>query len=406
MRIGIDARFFGPKAKGLGRYAQKLIEELEKIDDQNDYAVFLRRADFESWQPRSPRFKKVLADYRWYSLAEQFLFPFKLYSQKIDLMHFTHFNAPVLYFKPYVVTIHDLILQKFPTAKSTLFGRVNYFFKNIGYKIIIWLVLARAKKIIAVSQFVKDDIIKSFGVAPEKISVIYEGAPEPDVIASSARAERSNPADGGDSSGSPRRFAPRDDESILEKYEIKKPYLLYVGNAYPHKNLLLLAEALKILRRTGHPNLQLVLVGGEDYFYKKLKQENCDSAGVCFGGGVIFAGFVPDIELEALYKNARAYVFPSLCEGFGLPPLEAMAYGVPVAASNATCLPEILGEAAYYFDAQDSNDMTAKIREVLADENLRQKLIAQGFEQIKKYSWRAMAEETAGVYLNVDGRAL
>ena len=201
MKIGIDARFFGPRAKGLGRYAQKLIEELAKTDNQNEYSVFLQRADFEVWQSSNPRFKKVLANYRWYSLAEQLLFPFKLYAQKVDLMHFTHFNAPVLYFKPYVVTIHDLILQKFPTAKNTLFGRLKYFGKNIGYKIVIRLVLARAKKIIAVSQFVKDDIIKSFGVASAKISVIYEGAPDK---ISNFQFPISN----------------------LKKYKIQKPYLL------------------------------------------------------------------------------------------------------------------------------------------------------------------------------------
>ncbi|MDD2753592.1 MAG: glycosyltransferase family 1 protein [Candidatus Portnoybacteria bacterium] len=384
MRIGIDARFFGPKAKGLGRYAQKLIEELEKNDDQNDYTVFLQRADFKAWQPKNQRFKKVLADYRWYSLVEQLFFPFKIYAQKIDLMHFTHFNAPVLYFKPYVVTIHDLILQKFPTAKNSLFGRFKYFFKSIGYKIVISLVLARAEKIIAVSQFVKDDIIRSFGAPEEKVRVIYEGVP---IL---------------DNSKGPTA----DSRGVLEKYKIKKPYLLYVGNAYPHKNLLRLAEAFKILRNKNYVELELVLVGGEDYFYKKLKQENCDSDGICFGGGVVFAGFVPDKELEALYQNAKAYVFPSLCEGFGLPPLEAMAYGAPVVSSSATCLPEILGETTHYFDAQNPSDIAQKINEVLTDENLRQKLIAQGFERIKKYSWRKMAEETAGVYSNIDGRAL
>jgi glycosyltransferase involved in cell wall biosynthesis len=169
MTIGIDARFFGPRAKGLGRYAQKLTEELEKIDDQNDYLVFLQRADFDEWRPKNPRFKKVLADYRWYSLAEQLIFPFKLYRQKVDLMHFAHFNVPVLYFGPYVVTIHDLILQYFGTARGSFFGRLKYRFKNLGYKIVIRIIVWRARKIITISNFVKDDIVKAFGVKPEKI---------------------------------------------------------------------------------------------------------------------------------------------------------------------------------------------------------------------------------------------
>ncbi len=402
MTIGIDARFFGPKAKGLGRYTQKLIEELELIDGQNDYVIFLRRADFESWQPSDARFKKVLADFRWYSLGEQLFFPWLIYRQKVDLMHFTHFNLSVFYFKPYIVTIHDLILQRFGTARGHFLGKIKYWFKNFGYKIIIRLVVWQAKKIITVSEYVKNDIVKSFGIVSGKIKVIHEGAPSC-VIASETKQSRDSIVKNEIATSSLDKLGTsRNDVICLEKYGIKKPYLLYVGNAYPHKNLPRLIEAFKILKEKYQPSLQLVLVGGEDYFYKKLKQENCDSSGVCFGGGVIFTGYVSDDELEVLYQNTEAYVFPSLCEGFGLPSLEAMAYGTPVVASNATCLPEILGGAAYYFDAENSVDMAAKINEVLSDENLRQKLIAQGFEQIKKYSWRQMVQATVQVYVSVD----
>lgn len=376
MKIGIDARFFGPKAKGLGRYTQKLIEELEKNDNQNDYLIFLRQENFNEYQPQNPHFKKVLADWAWYSLGEQIFFPCQLYSHKIDLMHFTHFNAPALYARPFVITIHDLILQRWPTAKDTFFGRIKYRFKNIGYKIVIRLAAAKAQKIIAVSQFVKDDIIKYFGVAEEKISVIYEGSPRV-----SDRQELN------------------DNREILEKYKIKKPYLLYVGNAYPHKNLSNLAKAFQLLRDSRYRDLQLVLVGGEDYFYQKLKKANCNSAGVCFGGGVIFTGFAPDRELKGLYEEAEAYVFPSLCEGFGLPPLEAMSYALPVASSSATCLPEILGEAALYFDALDIKDMAEKIDQIISDKKLRQSMVEAGFKQIEKYSWQKMAKATKEIYL-------
>ena len=375
MTIGIDARFFGPKAKGLGRYTQQLLAELAKLDQQNDYLVFLRAEDFAEYQPPSPRFKKVLADYRWYSLGEQLFFPLALYRHNIDLMHFTHFNAPVFYARPYVVTIHDLILRRFGTTRGWLWGRVRYWLKNLGYEAVIRIIVRRAKKIIAVSEYVKKDIIDSFGVAPEKIAVIYESGP--------AAASR-QPASG--------------DREVLEKHQIKKPYLLYVGNAYPHKNLERLIEAFKILQEKHQPDLQLVLVGGEDHFYRRLKKKNCNEAGVCFGGGVIFTGFVPDENLAVLYNNAEVYVFPSLCEGFGLPPLEAMRHGLPVAASRATCLPEILGGAAHYFDATSPNDMADKINEVVENNNLRQRLIGLGLEQIKKYSWQAMAEKTLEIY--------
>jgi len=388
MTIGIDARFFGSKAKGLGRYTQKLIEELELIDNQNDYVIFLRRENFDEYQPKNSRFKKVLADYRWYSLEEQLFFPWLIYRQKIDRMHFTHFNLPILYFKPYLVTIHDLILRHFGTARGHFWGKMKYWLKNLGYRIIIRLVVRQAKKIITVSEYVKNDIVKSFGIRADQIKVIYEGSPARNAFA--YEAGKPQVADG----------------QVLNKYGIKKPYLLYVGNAYPHKNLSRLIEAFKILKEKNQPNLQLVLVGGEDYFYRQLKKEHCNDAGICFGGGVIFTGYVSDKELYSLYLGASLYVFPSLCEGFGLPPLEAMAQGVPVATSNATCLPEILGQAAHYFDAASSVDMATKIGEVLNDESLSQRLITQGLKQIRKYSWQKMAKEIQASYIGVDNNKL
>ena len=378
MRVGIDARFFGPRAKGIGRYNQKLLEELEKLDSQNDYVVFLRRENFDEFLPQKNNFKKVLADFRWYSWGEQLIFPFLIYRQKVDLMHFTHFNLPIFYFRPYVLTLHDLILQRFGTARGRLLGRLHYGFKNLAYKIIIKLAARRAQKIIAVSSYVKNDIVKMLDVSAKKIAVIYEGAP----ILDDGEEQIAN------------------SKEILNKYKIKKPYLLYVGNAYPHKNLPRLIEAFKILKEKSQPNLQLALVGGEDYFYRQLKKKHCDNSGVCLSGGVIFTGFVSDNELKTLYEESSAYVFPSLCEGFGLPPLEAMARKTAVAASSETCLPEILGQAAHYFDAKSPVDIAAKINEVLFNEELRQKLVEKGLGQIKKYSWQKMAGEVLSVYQN------
>jgi len=376
MTIGIDARFFGPRGKGLGRYTQKLIESLEQVDQQNDYIIFLRRENFEEFQPKNPRFKKVLADFRWYSVAEQILFPFAIYKQKINLMHFPHFNVPIFYLKSYVVTIHDLILRHFSTHRASTLNMVRYWFKNTAYKIVFWLAIRRAKKIITVSEYVKEDIIKSFNVAPQKVAVTYEGAPE------------LNLQKGG--------F-----KRILNEFGIRAPYLLYVGNAYPHKNLERLIKAFKILINDFKKDLQLVLVGEEDYFYERLQGEARDfvSNGEVFER-LVFTDFVSDDELWILYQNAALYVFPSLCEGFGLPPLEAMAHGLPVVCSNATCLPEILGQATVYFDALNPQDMAEKINQVLGDKSLSRTLVKEGFEQIKKYSWQKMAQETLQIYKN------
>jgi glycosyltransferase involved in cell wall biosynthesis len=377
MTIGIDARFFGPRAKGLGRYTQKLVEELEKLDTQNNYVIFLRAENFNDYQPQNEKFKKALADYRWYTLAEQIFFPAKIYRQKTDLMHFPHFNAPIFYFRPFVVTIHDLILRHFPTRRASTLGPFAYWFKHLAYRLVIWAALKRAKKIITVSEYVKQDIIKHFRVEPGKIEVTYEGV-------SGGGLKQEVPSSG----------------TNLENCGIKKPYLLYVGNAYPHKNLERLIEAFGILVNDYKKDFQLVLVGEDDYFYRRLKLSNTSIlTSMIVSARVVFAGFVPDKELAIFYQNASAYAFPSLCEGFGLPPLEAMACGVPVVCSGATCLPEILDSAALYFDPHDPKDMAEKINQVLSDEGLRRALLIRGFEQIKKYSWQKMAKETLKIYL-------
>ena len=294
-------------------------------------------------------------------------------------MHFPHFNVPIFYFKPFVVTIHDLILRHFKTRRASKLGPIIYWVKNLAYRIVIWLAIWRAKKIIAVSYYVKEDIIKCFGINQEKIVVTYEGVPQ-------------------------RIYSREMVDSDLGKQGIHKPYLLYVGNAYPHKNLENLIEAYKILKDNFSRDLQLVLVGEDDYFYKRLRNEIFsifpNDAAV---NQIILTDFVPDEELVSLYIRASLYVFPSLCEGFGLPALEAMTYGVPVASSSATSLPEVLGEAAVYFDALDCKDMAQKIARVLGDENLQQKLTSAGYEQIKKYSWEKMARETLQVYRDAIG---
>ena len=168
---------------------------------------------------------------------------------------------------------------------------------------------------------------------------------------------------------------------------------MYVGNAYPHKNLEKLIKAFSGMKAE-EEKLSLVLVGKADYFYDNLKKIVTEKK----VRNVIFAGFVPDHDLDTVYKNARLYVFPSLYEGFGIPPLEAMAKGVPVAVSDIPCMREILGESVEYFDATDENVIKKTIQEVLQNEDLCQKLVRKGYEQIAKYSWEKMARETMEIY--------
>lgn len=373
MRIGIDARFFGPIGKGLGRYTQKLVEKLEKLDLVNEYLVFLKKENFDEYQPQNPNFKKVLADYKWYSISEQLSMPRLLRKYKLDLVHFPHFNVPFLYKEKFVVTIHDLILIHFPTIKNTTLNPLYYWIKFIAYRLIINFAIGRSEKIIAVSEFTKKDIVENYENIPlEKIIVTHEACEDFCML------------------------SPNKDVEILKRYAIIKPYLIYVGNAYPHKNLEKLVGAFSSLHEK-HPDLSLVLVGKEDYFYRRLK-DVVAKKGI---DRVVFVGYVPDYDLDTLFHNAKAFVFPSLYEGFGLPPLEAMAKGLPVICSDHPCMREILGESAYYFNGKIEAAIAKAIDLVLLNNDLQNKIREAGYRQIKKYSWKKMAEETMGVYKSV-----
>jgi glycosyltransferase involved in cell wall biosynthesis len=369
MRVGIDARFYGSIGKGLGRYTQKLIEYLEKIDGKNQYFIFMRKENWEEYQPKRNNFTKIMSDIPWYSLREQIFFPKILKKHRLDLVHFPHFNVPYFYKGKFVVTIHDLILFRFPTKKATTLSPFLYFFKRLGYRSVINQAVKRARAIIAVSNYTKKDILDNFKIDPQKIFVTHEAAEMKNYLPDISHDE------------------------ILKIYGIMKPYILYVGNAYPHKNLERLAAAFQETVKK-HPGLHLVMVGKSDYFYQRLNKfvGNNDIA------NIIFTGEVDDKHLNAIYRESKLYVFPSLYEGFGLPPLEAMRMDVPVISSSSSCLPEILGEAAYYFDPRGISEISDAIDKIITDINLRKKLIENGKKQVLKYSWIDLAKKTLDIY--------
>jgi hypothetical protein len=376
-RIGIDARFYGPLGKGLGRYTQEVVDNVIALDKENEYVIFLSKENFSEFK-ETERVKKVLTPVRWYTLAEQIIMPFYIWREKLDLMHFPHFNVPIFTPVKFVVTIHDLILTKFPTIRATTLSPFFYRIKNVAYKIVIQSAIKRARMIIAVSQFTKDDIISQFKINPKKIKVTYEG------VASFLLARKEKNI--------------FNDKKVLLGYNINKPFLLYVGNAYPHKNLEGLIKVFSSLREK-NGDLLLVLVGKQDYFYSRV--EEFTKKYWPKTSPIIFPGFVPDEELAILFKNAIAYIFPSFYEGFGLPPIEAMAHGCPVVSSNKSSLPEILGEAAIYFNPEDEKEMSWQIERIINDRKLRQDLVEKGYEQIKKYSWERCAKETVEVYREI-----
>lgn len=371
MRIGIDARLFGSKQGGLGRYVEQLILHLEELNPEAEFVIFLRRENWDEFNPRNSRFTKVLADVKWYGFEEQTKFLNILKQHPVDLMHFPHWNVPLLYNRPFVVTIHDLLLLHFPTRKASTLGPIIYFIKHLGYKLVLSHAAKRAKKVITVSNFTKIDIVKNLKVPESKIEVTK---PAP------------TPSD------------PKIAEGKVAHFGISKPYVLYVGSAFPHKNLDRTLEAWERFCSRNGGEYQLVLCGPKNYFYDQLINK---FAQLFSEKKVIYTGFVPDNELPSLYEGASLFIFPTLYEGFGIPPLEAMKHKIPVIASNASCIPEILEGAALYFDPKNIDEITAVIETGLKDEFLRAELLNLGQKMAQKYDWKLLAKSSWEIYQNV-----
>lgn len=376
MKIVIDARFLGPEGTGIGRYTEKLLENLQVLDKINDYWVVLRSSNFDLFQPINPNFRKVIADARWYSVKEQLVIPKLLLAIKPDLVHFPHFNIPVAYRGKFVVTIHDLIKSDFADKSATTRMPLVYWTKHFVYERVIRQAAGRAKRIIVPTNTIKDKVVSRLGTNPDKISVTYEAADEKFFRWGEGK------------------LSPEKAQEVLKKYHISKPFIIYVGNAYPYKNLDRLLLALKLLPL----KLSLVNPSARSVFYEKLADQ---ARSEDLTDRVILPGYVSDEDLSILYRSAESYVFPTLSEGFGIPALEAMASGLPVVCSDIPVLKEVCGDNALYFDPHDEKDMAEKINLILSDKKLRAALIKEGLERAKQFSWRKMAAQTLRVYEEV-----
>lgn len=373
MKIVIDGRMYGPKgSKGLGRYIQQIVEGLKIQDQKNEYVVLLTKDNWEE-MAETANFKKALAPWRWYTLAEQVRLPRLLRELKPDLVHFPHFNVPIFYRGRFVLTIHDLLLRYHPSRRASTLGPIKYWFKNLGYRLVVRSAVKRAERIIAVSEFTKKEILKFYRLNPEKVKVVYEGL---------TKLGQNNEKN--------------DDKEALLRYNITKPFILYVGNAYPHKNLEFLLWSFKVLAEKW-PG-QLVLAGKKDYFYNRLENYSRE---LNLGDRCLFLGYIPDEDLAALYRSAEVYIFPSLYEGFGLPPLEAMSWGLPVLNSDIPCLREVCGEASEYFDPAAEASLVGKVRLLLNNQERREELRRFGFKQVEKYRWEEAVEKHQQIFTEV-----
>jgi glycosyltransferase involved in cell wall biosynthesis len=364
MRVGIDGRLWNET--GVGRYIRNLVENLEKIDKKNEYVLFVKKG-FKSGDLgfKNEKWKIVETNVHWHSFKEQLHFPNVLYKEKVDLMHFPYFSLPVFYTKPFVVTIHDLIINHFPTGKASTLPYPLYAFKRMGYDFVMDHAVRFSRKIIVPLNAVKNDVLQTFPVQEERIVVTYEGNSN---LKSSSSAKVS---------------------------EDRQNYFLYVGNAYPHKNLELLVEAFGLFRKENNEEVKLILVGKDDYFYqrlrKKIEQEKWEN--------IIIKHNVSDEELFSLYTQASAFVSPSLMEGFGLPPLEAMSASCPVLVADIPSFREVCQDSAFYFESSSKESLKQQLQFVYnLDHKKKEEHIQRGLKRVKDFSWKRMAEQTLKVY--------
>lgn len=363
MRILIDARLYGLENAGLGRYLINLINGLSKIDSENEYIVLLRKKYFnalllpENW-------KKILVDIRHYSFAEQIKIPLIIRKEKPDITHFPHFNVPLFFKGKYIVTIHDMLMHKSVGLAATTLPIPLYLIKRVAYRLVFDNAVKHSTKIITPSKTIKDEILAEYRVNTDKIVVTYEGF----------------------------------DKKIAGSSEIsvQKPYFVYVGNAYPHKNLANLVKAMKLLNTESDHNVFLLIASSRNIFTQRI-QSLIQNMGV--NEFVKILGFVPDNDLGGLYKNSIGFVFPSFSEGFGLPGLEALASGTLLLASNIKVFKEIYEINALYFDQNDPSSIANTMLMAMSiSSGDRKNKIESSLEFVKRYSWDKMARETLEIY--------
>ncbi len=367
MRIAIDARKL--RDYGIGTYVRNLLRHLSRIDRQTEYVLLCRAADCATVEELGENFRAVPEAAPAYSFREQLRIPLDLRREAIDLFHAPHYVLPPLTPCKSVVTIHDCIHLRFP---QYLPNRLAYAYARSS----LWIATHRSSRVLTVSEASKRDILRYFSVPESKIDVIPNAIDE--------------------------RFGetPSPDEvlRVRERYQLNDPFVLYAGNIKPHKNLERLIEAFHTLRRGGLDTVKLLIIGDEISKYATLRRAVHKYK---LHKHVRFFGFVPDKTLAVLYRQAGVFVFPSLYEGFGLPPLEAMASGTPVITSNVSSLPEVVGDAALLIDPYQSDAIADAMRRVLTDQSLREDLRRRGLQRVKEFSWERSVRRVHAIYQEV-----
>ena len=372
MHLCIDARIFSPKFTGIGRYTHELVKQFLILKPHWKFTLFLASEQFQTFSAEiknNPFYQNLdielqEANEKMYSLQEQTTFLQKLKTVTADIFWFPHFNVPYFFNKNFVVTVHDLTLSKFPGKKMNSFVHRFVYFKILRHA------LKKSKHILTVSENTKNDIVTDENISVDKITIAHNAVGEEFFEYNTT-------------------IHTEDFSKCSSKFSIQKSqYFLYTGQHREHKNLITLVKAFHAFLAKNN-NYKLILTGKVNPLYPAVSEyiikNNLEK-------NIILAGLVSETELLALYKNAKAYIFPSLYEGFGIPPLEAMAMNTPVIASTSSCIPEICGDSALYFNPTDSKELVEKMQELVNNKWLEEKLIQSGQIQVKKYDWKKSAE--------------
>jgi glycosyltransferase involved in cell wall biosynthesis len=367
--IAIDARKL--RDFGIGTYVRNILAQVHRIDTTTGYVVLCRSRDVSEVATIVPRFRVVTEDAEPYSIGEQVRVPLTLWREGVRLVHEPHYVLPPLTRCRSVVTIHDCIHLMFP---QYLPSRAGYYYARGS----MWTATRQASRILTVSEASKRDILRFFDIPADKVQVVYNAIDE-------------------------RFLTPPDEattERVRQRYQLDRPFVLYVGNIKPHKNLERLIDAFGRARTQGPDGLTLVIIGDEVSKYPSLRQmvhrHKLDKH-------VRFLGFQPQETLASFYRLAGAFAFPSLYEGFGLPPLEAMACGTPVITSNVSSLPEVAGDAALLVDPYDVEALAQAMVRVFSDDTLRVRLSSLGRLRARQFSWAESVARIHAVYMDVLG---
>ena len=369
MRVAIDARKLHDF--GIGTYTRNLLRHLARIDRESDYVLLCHEPDLGIGGRLGANFRTVLERSPSYSVREQFHVPWVLHRERPDVFHAPHYVLPPAARCRSVVTIHDCIHLMFP---QYLPSRMAYAYAKAS----MWMAARRSHRILTVSEASKRDIIHFFNVQPEKVVVVYNAIDE---------RFRATPSQ-------------EDIARVRERYQLAQGFVLYVGNIKPHKNLVRLIEAYDLLRRRGFDELKLLIIGDEISKLPALRRAVHKHK---LHKHVRFLGYLPDDTLAILYRLAAVFVFPSLYEGFGLQPLEAMACGTPVVTSNVSSLPEVTGGAAVLVDPYEVESIADGVERVLTNTELSAELRRKGIARAREFSWEQSVARTQQLYREVGG---